>query len=174
MPLYRFRVYWEEDDLVYRDIEIQAMQSLLDFHYAILKSYDFDSKHQASFFESNDRWERGRKFSSDVLVNKKGADALSMQKTPLAALISTPEQKFVYEYDPAKQWTFLVELIGISKDENPKETYPRTLRREGISPTQYGAKALAERMLQEEESYDLSNEDLAEGFSAEGGETEES
>ncbi|MBS1614570.1 MAG: hypothetical protein JST06_00450 [Bacteroidetes bacterium] len=169
MSLYRFRVYWEEDDLVYRDIELQAMQNLLDFHQAILKAYDFDGKHSASFFESNDRWERGRKFSSDVLSNKKGADALSMLKTPLAALIATPEQKFVYEYDPAKQWTFHVELIGIKRDENPNVPYPRLLRKEGIGPAQYGiAGPGAEKMIQEEEAYDLSSEELEEGFSAEG------
>ncbi len=169
MSLYRFRVYWEEDDLVYRDMELLAMQSLLDFHQAILKAYDFDGKHSASFFESNDRWERGRKFSSDVLTNKKGADALSMQKAPLAALITTPGQKFIYEYDPAKHWTFLVELIGIVRQEAPNVLYPKLLRREGIGPTQYGiAIPGAEKMIQEEEAYDLSSEELEEGFSSEG------
>jgi hypothetical protein len=169
MSLYRFRVYWEEDDLTYRDIEVLATQTLLDFHGAILKAYEFDGKHTASFFESNDRWERGRKFSSDVLSNKKDAPALSMMKTPVAALISTPNQKFVYEYDPAKMWTFLVELIGVSRDENPKKTYPLVSRKEGVGPAQYGVKGLpAEKMMQVEEAYDLSSEEMAEGFGSEG------
>lgn len=169
MSLYRFRVYWEEDDLTYRDIEVLATQTLLDFHGAILKAYEFDGKHVASFYESNDRWERGRQFSSDVLSNKKDAPALSMMKTPVAALIATPNQKFVYEYDPAKQWSFLVELIGIFKDENSKKTYPLIIRKEGIGPAQYGVKGLApEKMLQVEEAYDLSADDMAEGFGSEG------
>ncbi len=169
MSLYRFRVYWEEDDLTYRDIEVLDSQTLLDFHGAILKAYEFDGKHTASFFESNDRWERGRRFASDVMSNKKDAPALSMTKTPVAALIATPNQKFVYEYDPAKQWTFLVELIGILKDENPKKTYPLVIRKEGVGPAQYGVKGLAaEKMVQLEEAYDLSAEDMAEGFGSEG------
>ena len=169
MSLYRFRVSCEEDDLTYRDIEVLATQTLADFHSAILKAYEFDGKHIASFFESNDRWERGRKFSSDVLSNKKDAPALSMIKTPVAALISTPNQKFVYEYDPAKQWTFLVELIGVSKDENNKKVYPLVIRKEGVGPAQYGIKGLpAEKMLQVEEAYDLSADDMAEGFGSEG------
>ena len=49
MPLLRFRVYWEEDDQVYRDIEIQSGQSFLDLHQAINKAYEFDGKHSASF-----------------------------------------------------------------------------------------------------------------------------
>lgn len=173
MPIYRFRVFWEEDDLVYRDIEVQAMQSLMDFHFGILKAYDFDSKFQASFWESDDRWTRGRKFSSDVLVNKKGADALSMQKAPLAALIADPGQKFVYEYDPSKHWIFLVELIGVEKVEARGASYPRTVRKEGVGPTQYGAKAIIEeRMMNEEEAYDLTSEELEEGFSADSQEEE--
>ncbi len=169
MSLYRFRIYWEEDDLTYRDIEVIAGQSLLDFHHAILKAWEFDGKHTASFFESNDRWERGRRFSSDVLSNKKDAPALSMIKTPISALVSTPNQKFVYEYDPAKQWVFLIELIGVSRDENPKKTYPLVIRKEGIGPAQYGVKGLpAEKMVEVEEAYDLGADEMAEGFGNEG------
>src|SRR5215217_4684689 len=142
MPLLRFRVYWEEDDQIYRDIEVLTGQTFLQFHEAIVKSFEFDSKHTARFFESNDRWERGRAFASDILVNKKDAPALSMIKTPVSALITNPSQKFVYVYDPVKTWTFLVELIGVSKDENPKKVYPLCIRKEGIAPSQYGIKGV--------------------------------
>ena len=172
MSLYRFRVYWEEDDLTYRDIEVTNTQTMLDFHGAILQAWEFDGKHTASFFESNDRWERGRQFASDVLVNKRDAPALSMAKTPVAALIATPGQKFVYEYDPAKKWTFLVELIGMEREEHPKKQYPLVVRKEGVGPAQYGVKGLPiGKSIDVEEAYDLSAEDLAEGFSSEGGES---
>ena len=179
MSLYRFRVYWEEDDLTYRDIEVSSAQTLMDFHQSIIKAWEFDGKHTASFFDSNDRWEQGRRFDSNVLTNKKDAPALSMQKAPLAALIHTPNQKFVYEYDPAKRWTFLVELIGVIKDENPRKTYPLLVRREGVGPAQYGYKGPgAEKMNETEEAYDLDAEEMAEGYGSEGetesgGETDE-
>lgn len=169
MSLYRFRVYWEEDDLTYRDIEVSSTQTIMDFHLAIVKAWEFDGKHKASFFESNDRWEQGRRFDSDVLSNKKDAPALSMQRTPLAALIHTPNQKFVYEYDPAKRWTFLVELIGVTKDENPRKTYPLLVRREGVGPAQYGYKGPgAEKAAETEEAYDLGADEMAEGYGSEG------
>ena len=169
MPLLRFRVYWEEDDQVYRDIEIQSGQSFLDLHQAINKAYEFDGKHSASFFESNDRWHRGREINSEVLVNKKDAPALYMTKTPVSALVAKPDQKYVYEYDPAKRWTFLVELIGVAKEEDPKRTYPFVLRKEGIGPAQYGVKGVAQDKLMEiEEKYDLGADEMAEGFSSEG------
>ena len=35
---------WEEDDLTYRDIEIQGQQTYLDFHNCIVKAFEFDGK----------------------------------------------------------------------------------------------------------------------------------
>lgn len=174
MPLLRFRVYWEEDDQVYRDIELQTGQTFLDFHQTIIKAYEFDGKHAASFFESNDRWQRNREISSEVMVNKKNAPALSMLKTPVSALVAKPDQKFVYIYDLAKQWVFLVELIGVSKDEDSRKTYPLIVRKEGIAPAQYGIKGIAQDKLMEiEEKYDLGAEEMAEGFGNEGDEDDD-
>src|SRR5580698_1066005 len=165
MTVLRFRVYWEDDDQTYRDIELSGNQTFLDFHKAILLAYEFDGKHPASFYESNDKWQRGRELSSEVLVNKKDAPALSMLKTPVSALISFPDQKFVYVYDPAKKWTFMVELIGVSKEETPKRIYPFVLRKEGIAPAQYGIKGVnPDKIMEVEEKYDLGAEEMAEGF----------
>ena len=56
MAVLKFRVYLEEDDAVYRDICIKHTQSFAELHYAILKAYEFDTKHQATFYRSNDKW----------------------------------------------------------------------------------------------------------------------
>jgi len=174
MPVLRFRVYWEEDDLIYRDVEILGSQSFFELHQGILKAFDFDQKHEGSFFESNDRWHRGREISSEVMANKKGAPALSMAKTPVSALISSPDQHFLYEYDRAKKWLFQVALVGMEAQPDPSRTYPFTLRREGLAPSQYGIKgpAGAERAMEVLEAYDLGAEEMAEGFGSEGGESE--
>ena len=169
MALLRFRIFWEDDDQIYRDVEIKASQTFLEFHKGILTAYEFDGKHTASFFESDDRWSRGRELNSEVLVNKKDAPALSMMRTPVSALVAKPDQKFVYVYDPAKSWTFLVELIGVVKDVDPKHTYPRVFRKEGVGPAQYGIKGVnPDKLVEIEEKYDLSAEDMMEGFGNEG------
>lgn len=170
MAILRFRVYWEDDDQTYRDIELQTGQTFLEFHQCILKAFEFDGKHPATFFESNDRWDRqGRQFSSEVMVNKKDAPALSMAKTPVSALIAVPDQKFIYVYDPAKKWTFLVELIGVSKEETYRRVYPFILRKEGLAPAQYGIKGVSvDKIMEIEEKYDLGADEMAEGFGNEG------
>lgn len=169
MPLFKFRVYWEEDDNIYRDIVLKTGQTFDAFHKTILTAFEFDNKHKASFFSSNDNWIRGREISSDVLVNKKDAPALAMIKTPVSALVEKPDEKFVYTYDPVKKWTFLIELIGIEKDEDSKKEYPLCVKKEGVAPAQTGIKGLAnERLVEIEEKYDLSKEDMSEGYGAEG------
>jgi hypothetical protein len=168
MPLLKFRIYWEDDDLIYRDIEILSAQTFLDFHNAIIKAYEFDGKHTALFYESNDRWQRFRVLSSEVLVNKKDAPALSMLKTPVSALVSVPDQKFVYEYDPSKAWTFLVELIGVTNEIDSHKEYPVCSRKEGMAPSQYKLGGGSGLLMEIEEKYDLGADEMAEGYGSEG------
>ena len=165
MTVLRFRVFWEDDDQTYRDIELLGNQTFLDFHKVIVQAFEFDGKHPASFYESSDKWNYGRELSSEVLVNKKDAPALSMLKTPVSALIATPDQKFIYVYDRVKKWTFMAELIGVSKEETHRRVYPFILRREGIAPAQYGIKGVnPDKIMEVEEKYDLGAEEMAEGF----------
>ena len=169
MTILKFRVFWEDDDQTYRDIELISNQTFLDFHKVIIQAFEFDGKHSASFYESNDKWAYGRELNSEVLINKKDAPALSMIKTPVSALVNIPDKKFIYVYDPAKKWTFLVELIGVSSEDTPRRVYPFILRKEGIAPAQYGIKGVnPDKIMEIEEKYDLGAEEMAEGFGNEG------
>jgi hypothetical protein len=167
MAILKFRIYFEEDDSVYRDIVIRHKQNFFDLHEMILKSFEFDNKHAATFFRSNDHWLRGREISLDVYQKNYKAPPLLMKETTIGSEIKDPNQKFVYLYDFVKGWSFMVELINVTKEENPKITYPAIIRKEGIPPSQYGTKSLlGERFADIEEKYDLSKG--AEGFGVEG------
>ena len=97
------------------------------------------------------------------------ADPLLMEDTLIGSEIFDPNQKFIYVYDFHKNWTFLVELINVNKEENPKLVYPSCSRTEGIAPSQYGTKGLINEKLSEiEEKYDLNTSILADGYSEEG------
>jgi hypothetical protein len=170
MPVLKFRVYWEEDESVYRDISIKPDQTFLQFHQAILLSFEFDNKHKASFFRSNDNWQRGREIILEKDNVPRKVDPLMMDETVIAVAVKAPNQKFIYLYDYAKNWTFLVELIGVSKDENSRATYPYCVRKEGLAPSQYGTKGLVgDKLVEMEEKYDLNKEGMSEdGFGEEG------
>jgi len=167
MAVLKFRIYLEEDDAVYRDVLIKHTQSFKDLHNGILKAFEFDNKHQATFFRSNDNWQRGREITLEKYNKPYQAEPLLMDKTTIGSEIRDTNQKFIYVYDFAKNWTFLVELIHVSKEESSKITYPATVRVEGIGPQQYGTKSLlGNKFVDIEEKYDLQND--PEGFSVEG------
>ncbi|HSC36813.1 MAG TPA: hypothetical protein VLD19_03040 [Chitinophagaceae bacterium] len=167
MAILRFRVYFEEDDSIYRDVAIRHTQHFLQLHQAILKAYEFDSKHQATFFRSNDHWQRGKEITFQKYDKPYKVEPLLMESTTVGSEIYDPNQKFVYLYDFAKNWSFLVELINVSKEENPRLDYPAIVRSEGIAPSQYGTKGLvSDKLAEMEEKYDLVSG--AEGFGEEG------
>ena len=172
MAILRFRIYLEEDDSVYRDVAISHTQTFYDLHEAILKAYEFDNKHKATFFRSNDHWQRGREISLEVYEKEYKAAPLLMKDTSIGSEIRNPNQRFIYLYDFNKNWGFLVELINVSKEENPRLIYPATVRVEGIAPSQYGTKGLlGAKFADVEEKYDLTQ--VAEGFTEEGEEKDD-
>ena len=172
MAVLKFRVYFEEDDSIYRDVAVRHTQSFLQLHQIILKAYEFDSKHQATFFRSNDHWQRGREISLEKYDKPYKVEPLLMEATPIQSEIRDPNQKFIYVYDFVKNWGFLVELISVSKEEGSKGDYPVIVKTEGIAPSQYGTKGLVgDKLTEIEEKYDLTKG--TEGFGEEGeGESE--
>lgn len=167
MAILKFRIYYEEDDSIYRDVAIKHTQTFMQLHHAILKAYEFDSKHQATFYRSNDNWQRGREISFEKYDRNYKVPPLLMSETTIGSEIRDPNQKFIYVYDFVKNWSFLVELINVSKEESSKLEYPAVIRKEGIGPSQYGVKGLVgDKLTEVEEKYDLNRG--AEGYGVEG------
>ncbi len=151
MPIFKFRVFLEQDDTIFRDIEIKPTQSFADFHQIIIKAFSFDGKQEASFFTTNDNWV----MLNEIALNKK-ANTQLMSKILMASLIDDPHQKFIYQYDYDAEWNFLIELMTF-EDELKKTVYPRIVKTEGVSPKQYGAQPIADKEVDGfdvEEKYD--------------------
>ena len=174
MAILKFRIYWEDDDSVYRDIVIMHEQTFFDLHRVILKCFEFDNKHDATFYRSNDKWQRGKEITLEKYEKQYQVEPLLMRECPVRSEIRDPNQKFIYVYDFHKNWTFLVELININKEIDHSLDYPSCIRTEGIGPSQYGTKGLINEKLAEiEEKYELNNVVMADGFSEEGEEAAE-
>ncbi len=168
MAVLKFRVYWEDDESVYRDVAILHTQTFFELHEVILKCFEFDNKHQATFFRSNDKWQRGRQIVLEKYDLVYKAEPLIMIDTTIGSEIKDPNQKFIYLYDFHKNWTFHLEVINVNKEEDYKE-YPFCVRSEGIGPSQYGTKGLVNEKLAEiEEKYDLNTSIAPDGYTSEG------
>lgn len=158
MAVYRFRVTFEDNEEVYREIEIKSSQTYEDFHNCILQSINFDNTHNASFFISDDMWRKGEEItlrpSETNETNRKDTETAvrQMSKCKMAALIDDPHQKFVYVYDPITGWTFTVELVKILSD-NDKIKYPVCTKSIGEAPKQY-KKATDTPVVVEDDEFD--------------------
>ncbi len=169
MAVLKFRVYWEEDDAIYRDVLVKHTQNFQDLHFIILKAFEFDQKHDATFYRSNDTWQRGREISKEVYDRPYKVPPLLMAETAISTEIIDTNQHFIYEYDFVKSWSFLIALIQVIKnaDADLNLEYPLVSRIEGVGPMQYGTKGLlGEKFADIEEKYDLN--EGADGFGEEG------
>ena len=169
MAVLKFRVYWEEDDAIYRDVLVKHTQNFQDLHTIILKAFEFDQKHDATFYRSNDTWQRGREISKEVYDRTYKVAPLLMAETVIGTEIIDTNQHFIYEYDFVKSWSFLIQLIQVIKNSDADMTleYPLVSRIEGVGPMQYGTKGLlGEKFADIEEKYDLN--EGADGFGEEG------
>ena len=90
MAILKFRIYFEEDESVYRDVVIRHTQSFIELHETILKGYEFDNKHKATFYRSNDHWLRGREISLEQYEKEYKAPPLLMAETTIGSEIRDP------------------------------------------------------------------------------------
>jgi Plasmid pRiA4b ORF-3-like protein len=136
MAVYRFKVYFEDDESIIREIEIKSTQTFEDFHNIIQSSIGFDSAHPTSFFVSSDTWRRGKEI---IFLQKKhstGLKGIWMHETKIATFVEDPHQKFIYEFDPdGGNWILMIELMKIIPDASV--TYPRVNKTTGAAPAQY-------------------------------------
>ena len=169
MAILKFRIYWEDDDAIYRDVLVKHTQNFQHLHQIILKAFEFDQLHAATFYRSNDVWKRGREISKEVYEKEYVVPPLLMIDTTIGSEIIDTNQHFIYVYDFAKNWTFLIELIQVIKnaDADMILEYPLVSRVEGVGPMQYGSKGLLGKNFADiEEKYDLS--ETNDGFGEEG------
>jgi len=144
MASYRFKVCLEDNEDIFRDIDIKAAQTFEQFHTIIQEAFKFDAKHAASFFVSDDYWRKGQEITlrkedlplDEDEIRKKVDPKKLMAETKIAKYIEQPHQRFVYVFDPEVQWSFLIEMIKIV-DDNSKLTYPAIIKSIGTAPKQY-------------------------------------
>lgn len=144
MAVYKFKLFIEDNEDIYREIEILSGQTFDDFHNAIQDAYKFDKKHAASFFVSDDYWRKDQEITlreEDLPLDaeelkKNVSPKRLMSKTKIAKYIDSPRQRFMYVFDPAIKWSFCIELMKILPD-NPKGTYPTCIKSVGNAPKQY-------------------------------------
>ncbi len=122
MPGLKFRVLLdsEKNEEIFRDILIRDTDNFESFYAAIKQSFGFSGQEMASFYVSNDTWDKGHEISLvDLSYGDESVDALPsvMNQAKIKDFLEEPDQKFILVYDFMKMWIFLIELIGFDRSE---------------------------------------------------------
>ncbi len=149
--IYRFRVILDTEEDVFRDIEINATDTLEDLNNAINQSFGFDGAEVASFYLSDDTWNQGEEFAQ-FDMGEGEAPLRIMNETSLDGILDANQTRLIYVYDFINMWRFLVELAEIAEPEDGK-TYPNLLYVHGQIP-ETAPEFLMEPQEEEDDDFD--------------------
>lgn len=116
----KFRVALDVNDDVFRDIIIGSDSTFLHLYNAILDAFEFNGDELASFYISNDTWDRGQEIALIDMGSDPGTPedmhALEMASTLLGDLATQVGNKFILVYDFLRMWCFYVEVIELNAE----------------------------------------------------------
>lgn len=133
-----FRVLLDFDENVFRDIEVQKDDTFLTLHMIIQEAFGFDNSQMASFYVSNEEWEKGQEITlMDMAAPDEGGEPIwLMHETPLSKIVFERDQKLLYVFDFMLMWCFYIDVIGL-EDYPETVILPRIRQSYGEAPDQY-------------------------------------
>lgn len=134
----KFRVLLDSIDKseVFRDILIRDNDNFESFYIAILDAYNFSNDQMASFYMSNNQWDKGHEISLfDMSYDEDPEQILPsvMRTSMMHSYVKEADQKMILVHDFIRMWIFLIELIGV--EENDPE-HPKTVLSVGNAPSE--------------------------------------
>ena len=123
--IYKIRIILDAEDDIFRDVEIEAGNTLEDLHNTITQSFGFMGNEMASFYTCDENWNQEEEIAL-FDMEEFGAPARLMNETFLEDVLTEESPKLIYVYDYFSLWTFFVELADIVQKEDGR-AYPNVL-----------------------------------------------
>lgn len=178
MSTLKFRVLLDSisNEEVFRDILIDENDNFESLYKTIVESFGFSGKQLASFYISNESWDKGEEIGLlDMNYNPEEEEEsiLQMSDTKIKSKIEVQDQKIILVYDFLKMWIFLIELLDVLPQKVKK---PEVMLSIGTAPNENDKSD--EFLMEIDESQtdsdedddyfnefdDFDDEDLSEGF----------
>ncbi|KAF5072301.1 Plasmid pRiA4b ORF-3-like protein [anaerobic digester metagenome] len=133
--IYKFRMITGDEKAFLRDYEIKATDTFQDFHEAIQVDLGYDPSQLASFFLTDEQWNKGLELTLIDMQNDGGPAAIPMDSVTLQDLLKDRKDRLLYVYDIFAEKAFFIELLDIL-DEKPGREYPYCTASVGEAPEQ--------------------------------------
>lgn len=163
--IYRFRILSDEVDHFIRDIEIDGKQTFHELHLAIQKNLAWDETQMASFFISNEEWEKLREITLFEMDMEGETDSVVMDVSVIEEFVNEEKQRLLYVFDIFTERLFFIELSSIFEGDC-MEKLPKIVLEKGEAPEQISFK-LDDPPMISENLYDFDVEDDEDVFSEE-------
>lgn len=119
MASLKFRVLIDTADSeeIFRDILIADDDNFESLYHAIVEAFNFSGDQLASFYLSNDNWDRGHEITlMDMGFGENSEPPSIMNETIIRDLMESKNQKMILVYDFMRMWCFLIELVETSPE----------------------------------------------------------
>ncbi|HER09413.1 MAG TPA: hypothetical protein ENO20_10950 [Bacteroides sp.] len=143
--IYLFRMISDEDQDFFRDVVIDGTDTFLDFHQCIQENLNYDPTLLASFFITNEHWEKQQEITLIDMMEENGLETVTMDQAVIQDYINEITGRMIYVFDFFSERAFFIELIERSDTTTSKKT-PFIGHEKGDAPPQ-----LAVDMLEDEE-----------------------
>ncbi|MEN8157435.1 MAG: hypothetical protein ABFS10_10825 [Bacteroidota bacterium] len=117
-----FRIISDEDPEFLRDLVIDSSDSFLDFHQTLQENLGYDASQLASFFITNEMWEKQQEITLIDMMEEPGVEALTMGEVTMDTYLSEINQRMIYVFDFFSERVFFMELIEKSDQTSSRKT----------------------------------------------------
>ncbi|GAF03835.1 IS1096 element passenger TnpR family protein [Saccharicrinis fermentans] len=129
----KLRIISGEDEDFFREIEIGSEATFLVLHNFIQEILDFDEGQMASFFITDEEWQKKEEITLMDMALDETSDSFVMSDTPLGQFITNKKQRLLYVFDFFNERSLFIEAYEVSTALCP---HPQCLRSQGKAPEQ--------------------------------------
>ena len=122
----------ESEDFVL-ELQLHQKNSFLDFHHAIIEALNFDSNNLASFWKTDENWQ---KISEATLIDMDEHSKHLMKDINIEDCCRNKGERFLYIFDYFSERSLFIKIVNIIDLENNISKYPTVVRLEGVVPLQ--------------------------------------
>ncbi len=120
--IYLFRIISDEDQDFCRDLVIDGSDTFLDFHHTLQENLGYDPSQLASFFITNEVWEKQQEITLIDMMQDPDLPVVIMDQVTLDEQITEASQRMIYLFDFFSDRAFFIELLEESDQTSSKDT----------------------------------------------------
>jgi hypothetical protein len=143
--IYLFRIISDEDQEFLRDVVIGGSDTFLDFHQTLQKNLGYDPSQLASFFITDEMWEKQQEITLIDMKQDTGIETRTMDQVTIDEYIHEINQRLIYVFDFFSERAFFMELIEMSDQTSPRDT-PFIGHSRGDAPSQLALDLLTDEL----------------------------